>query len=85
MASSKALIYSVVELCNVGNAGKSFKSIPFPPLKKHCSFKLAYFFLLKGIATIEKAWNHIPSLKVKSKHILLRLFFFFLPRVLEML
>ena len=84
MASLKALIYSVVELCNVENTGKTFKSIPFPSLKKHYSFELAYFFLLKGIATIKKAWNHIPSLKVKSKHILLR-HFFFLPRVLEML
>jgi len=55
MASLKALIYSVVELCNVENTGKTFKSIPFPSLKKHYSFELAYFFLLKGIATIKKA------------------------------
>ena len=55
MAYLKALIYSVVELCNVENTGKTFKSIPFPLLKKHYSFELAYFFLLKGIATIKKA------------------------------
>lgn len=75
MASLKALIYLVVEHYNVGNKGKSFKSIPFPPLQKFRSLNLAYFFLLKGISTIEKAWNHISPPKVKSKHNLLGQFF----------
>lgn len=81
MISPKALIFSVVEHCNVENKGESFKSIPFLPLKKLSSPNWTYFFLLQGVSPIEKAWNHISSLKVKSKHILLR--HFILTKVLE--